>query len=306
MSAPSVAQSVEDQQIPTHSHAATEPESQFVFLCKLDYARIMANLLQALNWRKDQFLTIQATPMGIKFIVEDGKCLQVSTYLSDRFFQDYKFWPSPETYGEHVEFRVLFSVMIECLNVFTSTGSSGPIGTPVVLQMAYAGHGQSLLLMLEENEVITDCAIRTIEAEPLLNFNFRSPNLPNKVVMQSDKLRDAMNELDWSATLLEFTLSPEFPSFRMCTDGAAGSCEVVYPKESEVFESFESTEGQTYMYRLASIQPIVKAMAISKKTLIRINEDGLLSFQLLVLHDTGQKSFIDFCTLPQCAESMEY
>eukprot|EP00004_Rigifila_ramosa_P025227 TRINITY_DN7505_c0_g1_i2.p3 TRINITY_DN7505_c0_g1~~TRINITY_DN7505_c0_g1_i2.p3 ORF type:complete len:135 (+),score=23.85 TRINITY_DN7505_c0_g1_i2:447-851(+) len=118
--------------------------------------------------------------------------------------------------------------------------------------------------MLEENRVVADCGIKTLEAEHLSNFNFRGSITLNRMVMQSEILKEALAELDWSGPVLRASLltpmhlrcrsaeavlvlfSPDPPHFHLSTSSVAGSCEVVYPRDSEVFVHFESQQTQQF------------------------------------------------------------
>eukprot|EP00004_Rigifila_ramosa_P025226 TRINITY_DN7505_c0_g1_i1.p3 TRINITY_DN7505_c0_g1~~TRINITY_DN7505_c0_g1_i1.p3 ORF type:complete len:117 (+),score=23.61 TRINITY_DN7505_c0_g1_i1:447-797(+) len=100
--------------------------------------------------------------------------------------------------------------------------------------------------MLEENRVVADCGIKTLEAEHLSNFNFRGSITLNRMVMQSEILKEALAELDWSAEAVLVLFSPDPPHFHLSTSSVAGSCEVVYPRDSEVFVHFESQQTQQF------------------------------------------------------------
>jgi cell cycle checkpoint protein len=151
---------------------------------------------------------------------------------------------------------------------------------------------------LTENDVITDVGLRTIAAEELLNFNFRSSPVLNKVIVQpASCLKEAFNELDWSSQNVTVLLSPDPPYFRLSTQGTAGSCQVDYPKDSEAFEAFECQELQMFTYKLKSLQPSVKALNQAVKTQMRLNARGLLSLQHMIKSD-NHTSFVDFFIVP--------
>jgi hypothetical protein len=61
------------------------------------------------------------------------------------------------------------------------------------------------------------------------------------IAHQSENLHDAFNELDWSNTRMSWLIADTQPYFRLATDGPNGSCQVDYPKDSEVFMVYEST-----------------------------------------------------------------
>jgi len=68
------------------------------------------------------------------------------------------------------------------------------------------------------------------------------------VVLQSEWLKEAFNELDWSSTDVSFLLSPDAPFFRLTTAGTMGSCQVDCGKDSPVFELFECRQTQCNKY----------------------------------------------------------
>lgn len=61
---------------------------------------------------------------------------------------------------------------------------------------------------------MTVCRINTQEPEDLLDFNFCSTNVVNKIILQSDGLREAFSELDMTSEVLQITMSPDKPYFR--------------------------------------------------------------------------------------------
>ena|SRR5690554_5522243 len=120
--------------------------------------------------------------------------------------------------------------------------------------------------------------------------------------MEAEYLKEAFNELDWSSSEVTILLSPDAPYFRLSTVGPTGSCQVDYPKDSEVFESFECEVTQANTYRLSLLQPAVKALALSHKTQLRMNQVGILSLQHLIKNEDKNISFVDFFIAPEEGE----
>jgi len=169
----------------------------------------------------------------------------------------------------------------------------------VALQLAYGGYGQALVLMLEEGGVLSTCSLRTLQSEELQIFNFRGSPITNKIIMEAEYLKDAFNELDWTSAQVTILISPDAPHFRLSTIGPSGSCQVDYPKDSEVFETFECTTTETHSYKLSLLQPAVKALSLATKTQLRINEVGLLSLQHMIKSEEKNISFVDFFISPE-------
>jgi len=251
-------------------------------------------VLQALHSstkKEGQIATVTLTSAGIKFTVEESKSLQGTAFLEADFFQEYKLNTAEE---EIEQFRINLGIMMDCLSIYGS-GASGF----VALQMAYAGYGNQLLLMLEEQGVVTNCSLKTLEAEELAHFNFRGAQISNKIIMEAEYLKDAFNELDWSSTEVTLLISPDPPHFRLTTSGPSGSCQVDYPKDSEVFEAFECDVLSSNTYKLSNLHPAVKALSLSAKTQLRVNELGVLSLQHLIKNEDKNMSFVDFFIKPE-------
>lgn len=79
---------------------------------------------------------------------------------------------------------------------------------------------------LEESGVVTDCSIQTQDADEILDFDFCSANVVNKVIMNAECLREVFAELDMSSEVLEILLSPSPPYCRLSTSGYAGTTQV--------------------------------------------------------------------------------
>lgn len=95
-----------------------------------------------------------------------------------------------------------------CVSSFSCEGVS------TALRMCYNGYGYPLTLFLEEGGVVTVCKINTQEPEEPLDFDFCSTNVTNKVILQSDSLKEAFSELDMTSEILQLTMSPSHPYFR--------------------------------------------------------------------------------------------
>jgi cell cycle checkpoint protein len=273
----------------TDNNTSNKENVEFIFLAKIDNARVISSILQTLNTKKDQLATVTISKLGIKFTIEIAQSLQGSALLQQELFQEYNF---TEGEAQKEQFQVNLSILLDCLNIY------GISTTFPALQIAYKGYGHPLLLMLEENDVLTDCGIRTLDAEPLMNFNLRGAPIISKVIMNAESLKDAFGELDWNNTSVNWSISPNIPYFRLTTDGVGGSCQVDYPKDSEVFEVYECQQIQEFVYKMKILQPCIKALANAKKTLIRINQDGLLAFQHMIQAEDGATSFVDFYVVP--------
>ena len=100
--------------------------------------------------------------------------------------------------------------------------------------------------------MVTDCSIKTHEAQETLDFEFYGTNVVNKIIMkvhelfctdvptnvnvtvivlQAECLRETFNDLDMTSEVLKILISSDAPYLQLSTLGHSGStyvCLVVY------------------------------------------------------------------------------
>ncbi|KAI8871952.1 hypothetical protein GQ42DRAFT_154031 [Ramicandelaber brevisporus] len=90
----------------------------------------------------------------------------------------------------------------------------------------------------------------------------------------------------------------------MTTIGHAGSTEIEFTGDTEVVESFyAATEEIEVTFRFAQVLNALKAMALSTKTSLRLNEAGVMALQFIIPVDRGEMCFVEFLCLPMIAET---
>ncbi|XP_053159733.1 cell cycle checkpoint protein RAD1 isoform X1 [Hemicordylus capensis] len=262
-------------------------EDKYVFVASLDNVRNLSNILKAIHFR--DHATSFATTNGLKVTVENAKCLQANAFIQAGIFQEFV------VQEESVMFRINLSVLLDCLTIF---GTSSLTGSQTALRMCYRGYGYPLTLFLEEGGVVTVCKINTQEPEEILDFDFCSTNVVNKIILQSEGLREAFSELDMTSEVLQITMSPDKPYFRLSTFGNSGSAHFDYPKDSDLIEAFHCNEIQTNRYKISLLKPSVKALALSCKVSIRTDNRGFLSLQYMIRNEDGQICFVEYYCCP--------
>ncbi|XP_073537682.1 cell cycle checkpoint protein RAD1 [Phyllobates terribilis] len=262
-------------------------EDQYVFSCSLDNVRNLSNILKAVHFK--DHASCFATSNGLKVTVENAKCLQANAFIQAGIFQEFS------VQEDSVVFRINLTVLLDCLTIF---GAGAVPATCTALKMGYRGYGHPLTLFLEEGGVVTVCKIHTQEPEETLDFDFCSTNVLNKIILQSEGLREAFSELDMSSDFLQITMSPDKPYLRLSTFGNAGSAHLDYPKDSDLIEAFHCTQTQTNRYKISLLKPSTKALALSCKVSIRTDNRGFLSLQYMVRNEDGQICFVEYYCSP--------
>ncbi|XP_063475988.1 cell cycle checkpoint protein RAD1 isoform X2 [Symphalangus syndactylus] len=242
--------------MPLLTQQIQDEDDQYSLVASLDNVRNLSTILKAIHFR--EHATCFATKNGIKVTVENAKCVQANAFIQAGIFQEFK------VQEESVTFRINLTVLLDCLSIF---GSSPMPGTLTALRMCYQGYGYPLMLFLEEGGVVTVCKINTQEPEETLDFDFCSTNVINKIILQSEGLREAFSELDMTSEVLQITMSPDKPYFRLSTFGNAGSSHLDYPKDSDLMEAFHCNQTQVNRYKISLLKPSTKALVLSCKSL---------------------------------------
>lgn len=262
-------------------------ENSYILIAKLDNVRMISNILRSINFKETA--TVFMSENGLKITVEDSKCVQANAFLQSALFQEYIISE------EEAAFRINLTVVIECLSIF---GTSPTPGIMTALELRYSANGEPLILLLEENGVVTDCSIKTMDAAEVLDFNFCSGNVVNKIIMKSDCLKELFAELDTTSDYLEIHMSPDKPNLRISTVGNCGSMQSDFQKESEMIESFQCTKTQINRYKMALLKPSIKALMLSSRISMRTDSRGFLSLQYMVKAEDNHTCFIEYFCCP--------
>ncbi|EPS98580.1 hypothetical protein FOMPIDRAFT_1051423 [Fomitopsis schrenkii] len=184
------------------------------------------------------------------------------------------------------------------------------------VRLSYVGAGHPLLLLMAEevHGPTATCEITTFEAEPIVELDFLEAPTVLKIILKSSWLRDALSEIDSNCD--KFTIignpppppgraarSTDPPRLRIQTAGNFGSIEMDYPSDKEVLETCECEQQVRFSYRFKFIAHASKALQHSTKTSLRINEEGMLSLQLIMPTARPRQAgntdgFIEFRCLP--------
>ncbi|KAI0806889.1 Rad1/Rec1/Rad17 [Fomes fomentarius] len=183
------------------------------------------------------------------------------------------------------------------------------------MRMSYAGPGHPLTLLVAE-EVggpTATCEITTWDSEPRFELSLDPDATVLKIILKSSWLRDALSELDSSTEKLTIIGNPLPPGNRIVRNapprlrlravGQYGSTEMDYPNDREVLETCECAQPVSFTYKFSHIARAMRALQLSLKTSLRIDNEGLLDLQFLMptpRRPAAQRSqaFVEFWCLP--------
>lgn len=186
------------------------------------------------------------------------------------------------------------TTLLNCLSVSDDT-----VGGSTAVKICYAGPGHPLVVMLDENGVLTDCGLRTLVADPPLEFDFIPSSAPNKFIVKSEVIRDALTEFDLLNSGVDVTFSIETNQrFVLSIDGPLSACEIEISGTSDCVSRLDCKESQSYSYRLAMLLRTFKSLSLSRDTCIRMNNRGILSMQLMIQLPNQQSAVVEFLMCP--------
>ncbi|KAH9843009.1 Rad1-domain-containing protein [Rhodofomes roseus] len=190
----------------------------------------------------------------------------------------------------------------------------GDKGTGMRLSYVGAGHPLTLFMAEDASGPTATCEITTFEAEPMLELDFLESPTVLKIILKSSWLRDALSELDPTCERLTIIGNPPPPGrvarvsgpprLRLQAVGTFGSTEMDYPSDKEVLETCDCEQQVRFSYVFKHIACASRALQNSTKTSLRINEEGMLSLQLIMptarpRHGgNNTDGFIEFRCLP--------
>ena len=199
------------------------------------------------------------------------------------------------------EFCVNLSTVLECLFV---------LGTHALektkLSMSYNLHTEIFKLeLLEEGGVLSTAAIPGMvppaphaqDGDSSLAHAFRSTPIVARIILKSDFLREALQEMDVvsGATTCTILLSSQ-KGLEFVTVGNQSDCVITIPASCSCISSLECAAGGARTYPMSSIQSAMRGLEFAEETCVSINENGMIAIQHQILDTVGQGSpnFVDY------------
>ncbi|KAK6643776.1 hypothetical protein RUM43_000039 [Polyplax serrata] len=265
-------------------------DEEIRFGAKTYDVKLVIQILKAVKIKDNA--TFYCTNEGIKVTVEDMKCLQANAYLEVSLFEKYNVTKKPDE--DFVKFTVNLSVVLDCLSILHNSG----VGGATALVITYKGEGYPIILLMEHGGVITDCKIKTLMCKQILNFNFETSVLVNKVVLFSDSFKEVLNDLDTNSDILKISMSTDPLKLKLTTDGNGLISETDVPFDCQMVDAFQCSSSCQYSYKLTHLKPALKHLPGSQKVSVQINELGVLCLQYMIVNENGRNCFVEYFCLP--------
>lgn len=256
---------------------------------------------------------VRISSEGLKLTVEDSLSLQAHAFLDKDMFSFYRFNPSNEDSMDNenpstpIFFTVSLLAMLECFNIMNNDLKEKNFLINRKLQqqnilrvggschLSYIGDGHPFVFIIQESGMVTTCELTTFEKEDHTDIFLQNNMLNQKIIIKSESLYDAIQELEFSSSeLLTIRSSPRHPHLRLSSIGTMGSVIIDYPNERDVIEGFSCANVVENSYKFSMIRHSIHAMSSAIKVSIRTDENGVLSMQFMIETGEGKYSFVDF------------
>ncbi|OCF40635.1 hypothetical protein I317_05567 [Kwoniella heveanensis CBS 569] len=174
--------------------------------------------------------------------------------------------------------------------------------------MTWPGVGRDLSVILSDDSrgPTTNCELRLLDPEELMNAQFDQDNVALYLIMKSEWFRDALLDLPISSTRITLISTPpkaapppeqpgatissngryrhraEVGQFKIEAEGDFGKTELDYPNDKEVMDKFECEERVQFSYHSSHFALLSRALHQSVKICLQIEKTGFLCVQIMM------------------------
>lgn len=219
---------------------------------------ILSKFLAILIQSKCHLIT---SPDALMFLVQDGTS-QTSLKLESDLFEEYEL--------EQLHLSIDVKELKEVLAILTPD-HQGPIDSYVSTRTCTFTIKPERL-ELKEGTTTASMLLYDPPAIQALSIAFDLKPLDAKIILKADLLREGLQSIDDTATKVRIHFNP----FVLEAVGINGETKITFPLES--LDSIEASDV-THTYMIDQIKGYSKALAVSDRTYIKVNEDGILCLQ---------------------------
>lgn len=180
------------------------------------------------------------------------------------------------SYKSHISICTFISSrlqkLLDCLQLF------GAAADTTTVTITYSDQDAIFRLTLEDDGVLTTCDLCTLQYD---DFNesieyglfsaFLSSEEDCQVILKSEILKDSIQELfdvySCQSVSIEFSQNPAYLKFS--AKGVSDICEIEFPKNADIFVSFQCRKSVKWTYGIQALQLGMKSLGIAKETFIR-------------------------------------
>lgn len=266
--------------------------SQLQFYAKIDHVKTFYSILRAISFAESAVFQIGS--QGIKVIVEEARTVQASAYFkkTDHSFSDYQY---NEQNNEIVtSFSINLKVIVENLHMFSEDSSQ--------LKMLYKGEGAPLVLIIEseDEDLSTECSIKTRELQSLLDLEIDDDNNLVQITFRGNDFFNFLNDLFKAvpgAEDVEVAVSPT--CFKTILRGQVEAVvEYELDKNSEIVLYYKCANSVNVRYKSSNVKLLLKTLQIAKTTTLSLDKDGMLGVRAMIEDENKFQSYVEYFVMP--------
>lgn len=261
-----------------------DPQQQRSFNAKMGNIKGLTAALQAIKTQARQYCTLTFEPTGMTVRWEDdSKAVQSGVFLGAGLFREY-------TTDKKWVLGLPFSLFLDLINLFTSTGSSELI-------LTYPGPNAELVLEAEQLGIgatgmaCTYARINTVEMPRPMELSDWWEEPCSYFLLQGDLLKEAIEDCEWTGGDVEIIMQRD-PACLKFYSQSSNSVEVEFPLEQLSGMSCAEPEIR-YKYKMKFLRTALANIpssrdAASVSTKVSIDKRGLMKVtHMLSLHVLG-------------------
>ena len=252
---------------------------------KMEHPQVFVSILKGICITEKCLCTISSR--GIKFATVFSNSSQSICFITAEMFEVFRLVVA------HLTFQINLTILLDCLQIF------GNYSDHVTLFIHYQKHSP-LLLVLEDNGIVTECAITTEPPYDMLSLHFGKYPILCHVIMKPECLKDIFGDLDIGNPYLLVKLLPSLQIIRFFARGHLGQCQIDINNNPELITKmtwFSDTE-HSFEYKTNSLKQFSKAVAVANISSFTINNKGNLCIQFLINSEHDKVGFIEFTCIP--------
>lgn len=266
--------------------------SQIRFYAKIDQVKSVYNILRALSF--SETAVFQIGEHGIKVIVEEARSVQARAYFkkSDYSFSEYRY--KTQKNESVTSFSINLRVIVENLNMFTEDESQ--------LKMLYKGEGAPLVLIIEceEEDLTTECSIKTREVQPLLDIEINEESCLFLITFRGYDFFNFLNDLFKAVPGAEdFELAVSTQGVTTIIRGHVDAvAEFNLDKSSDIVVFFRCSNQYSVKYKASHLKLLLKTLQIANTTTLSVNKEGMLGVRVMIEDENQFQSFVEYYVIP--------
>lgn len=249
-------------------------------VCQLDNVQGLVDALSAVRWKRHQDAVIELSEHGIILIVEETGCLQAKVYLQRELFVRYEYSAQGRP-----RFGVSLGLFADCLNTFSAPGHSS------LIEIRYPGPDMQLLVKsVDSPDACIYAEVRTRIPDMISwDYNFEpAGSTPLTFTVKSAALKEAIDDLEWPGSSIQFKLQPVPPSVSFKGEGHGDlQIDFMYYVNTDLLIAFHCDREVSYRYKYKFLRATTSNLPGSvikdnRGSKLIIGRGGMLKVQHLV------------------------